>query len=61
MSSAICLHIDQFNILLSGNWLREGEKTLWEKEKMLVTFSQNVFKRPTPQGSLKVGDCVVKS
>ena len=43
-------------ILFSRNWnsFREEWKTLWEKEKMLVTsifsFSHNVFKRPLSQG-----------
>ena len=35
-----------------GKGENAGEKTFWEKEKMLVTsifsFSQNVFKRPIP-------------
>ena len=62
MSSAISFNLDQSKILSSGNglinplpytadfkqtWERSFLKTLWEKEKMLVTsnfpFSNNVF------------------
>ena len=38
-----------------------GEKTLWEKEKLLVTsnfsFSHSVFKRLVSQGRQKVSLC----
>ena len=38
-----------------------GKKTLWEKEKLLVTsnfsFSHSVFKRLVSQGSQKVSLC----
>ena len=55
MSSAICVNFDQSKILLSVNGLNvdkmmdsvfDGLKSLWEKEKMLLTstisFSHNV-------------------
>ena len=62
MSSAICFNLDLSKILLSGNglinpfphnntfwrpWETSLLKTLWEKEKLLVTsnfsFSHSVF------------------
>ena len=39
----------------------DGEKTLWEKEKLLITnnfsFSHSVFKRLVSQGHQKVSLC----
>ena len=35
------------------NLLLTGEKTLWEKEKMLVTFSHNLFKGLLTEAPLK--------
>ena len=52
---------DNFKFDKNGRKLSKWVKTLWEKEKLLVTsnfsFSHSVFKRPVSQGHQKVSLC----